>query len=259
MSWRIKTKKQNGVKENFDQTKVTSSIFKAAQRSGGTNRKLANLLAEKVVSYLKKNFPKRKIVSSDEIGNAVEKVLIEEGHAKTAKVFILYREGQRKARKKLVKFRDLYKLQEFLLLTSQKIAFVTGVYDLFHIGHARYLKKASLQGDILVVGLNSDSSAKKLKSYARPILGEEIRAEMLSHLDFIDFIVIFPQSHAASVIRILKPNVYVCVKGSWKGGFEEKPEVKAVRKYRGKIVVFPPQAVTISTTEIIQRIKNNSG
>lgn len=255
MSWRIKVKKQTGAIEKFDQEKIASSIFKAAQRVGGKDRKLAQALAEKVVAYLKKKTPKKKMISTDEIGNAVERVLIEEGHVKTSKIFILYREGQRKARKKLVKPKDLPRLREFLRVTNQKIVFVTGVYDLLHIGHARYLKKASLQGDVLVVGLNSDESAKKLKSQLRPVLGEEVRAEMLSYLDFVDFIVIYPQLHAAKVIKVLKPDIYVCVEGSWKGKLEKKPEVKEVRKYKGEIVVLPRQSLAISTTDIVNKIK----
>ncbi len=258
MVWRVKVEKQNGVFEKFDEEKISSSIFKAAQRVGGKDKKLARALGRKVVGYLKKKYPKRKIISTDEIGSAVEKVLIENGHAKTAKTFILYREGQRKARKKLIKFKDLPKLREFLKLTQRKVVFVTGVYDLLHIGHARYLKKASLQGDVLIVGMNSDSSAKKLKGKSRPVLGEEVRAEMISYLDFVDFIVIYPQLDAAKVVRILRPDVYVCVKGSWKGDFEKKNEVKAVRKYNGKIIVFPHQSVMVSTTKIVKSIKENT-
>jgi len=258
MSWRIKVKKQNGTVEKFEQEKIASSVFKAAQRVGGKDRKLAEALGEKIVKYLKKNFPKRKTILSDEIGNVVEKVLIENAHAKTAKTFILYRDGQRKARKKLVKLKDLPKLREFLRLTDQKVAFVTGVYDVTHIGHFRYLKKASLEGDVLVVGLNSDQSAKRLKGKGRPIFGEEMRAELLSYIGFIGYIVIYPRIHAARIINILKPDVYVCVKGSWKGNFENKPEVKAVRKYKGKIVVFTPQSLVVSTSKVIQKIKENS-
>ncbi len=258
MSWRIRVKKQTGIIEKFDREKIASSIFKAAQRVGGEDRKLAELLGEKVVEYLKKNFPKRKIVSSEEIGSAVEKVLIEEGHAKTAKTFILYREGQRKARKKLVKIRDLPKLRDFLRLTDRSVVFVTGVYDVIHFGHLRYLKKASLQGDVLVVGLNSDQSAKKLKGKERPIFGEEMRAELLSYVDFIDYIVIYSWIHAAKIINILKPDVYVCVKGSWKGDLEQKPEVKAARKCDRRVVVLPPQSLMVSTSKIIQKIRENA-
>ena len=256
MTWKVRVKKRLGKIEDFDREKIAFSIFKAAQRVGGKDRKLAEKLSRKVESFLKEKFPKRKIITTDEIGNAVEKVLIEAGHAKTAKTFILYREGQRRARKKLIKLKDLPLLCQFLKLTDRKSVFTSGVYDLLHVGHARYLKKASLQGDVLIVGLNSDQSVKKLKGKERPVLGEEVRAEMLSFLEFVDFIVIFPQPTAADVIAKLKPDVYVCVEGSWKGDIEKKPEVRAVRRYGGKVVVLPRQSLELSTTDIINRIKN---
>lgn len=256
MTWKAKVRKRLGKIEAFDRERIASSIFKAVQRVGGKDRKLAEALAKKVEDYLEEKFLKRKIIPTDEIGNAVEKILIEEGHAKTAKAFILYREGQGRTRKKLIKFKDLPKLHQFLKLTDRKIVFTSGVFDLFHIGHARYLKKASLQGNVLVVGLNGDESASGLKGEERPILGEEARAEMLSFLEFIDFIVMFSEPTAASIISKLKPDIYVCVEGSWKGDLEEKPEVKEARKYGSKIAVFPPQSLEISTSVIIDKIKN---
>ena len=256
-SWKVKVRKRNGSLENFQLEKIARSIFKAAQRVGGKDRKLASQLAQKVALCLKGDFPRKKIFDSDEIGNAVEKILIENGHARTAKTYILYREGQRKARNKLVKLRDLPKLRDFLRLTNRKITFVTGVYDVVHIGHLRYLKKASLQGDILVVGLNSDQSVKKLKGKDRPIFGEEMRAEFLSYIDFIDYIVVYPWPQAARIINILRPDVYVCVEGSWQGKFEDKPEIKAARKCKSKIVVLPPQSLVVSTTKVIKKIREN--
>lgn len=257
-SWKIKVRKRNELFEKFNQEKITQSIFKAAQRVGGKDRKLAFQLAQKVTLYLKENFPRKRIFSSDEIGNAVEKVLIENGHARTAKTYILYREGQRKARNKLVKIRDLPKLRDFLRLTDRKTVFVTGVYDVVHIGHLRYLKKASLQGDVLVLGLNSDQSARKLKGKDRPIFGEEMRAELLSYVDFIDYIVVYPWTHGAKIIEVLRPNVYVCVEGSWQEKFEDKPEAKAAKKCKSKIVVLPPQSLAVSTTKVIRKIKENA-
>ena len=258
MAWNIKVKKRLGQITNFDREKISDSIFKAAQRAGGKNRKLAEELAQKVEAFLKKKFPESELITTDDIGSTTEKVLIEEGHAQTAKIFILYREGQRKARKKLVKFKDLSKLQRFLKITDRKCVFTSGVFDLLHIGHARYLKKASLQGDVLVIGLNSDSSVQKLKGVNRPILGEEVRAQMLSFLEFVDFIVIYPQAHAGEIIAQLKPDIYVCVEGSWKGDFEEKPEIKQARKCNSKILVFPPQSQELSTSEIINKIQNDN-
>jgi rfaE bifunctional protein nucleotidyltransferase chain/domain len=256
MTWKVKVKKRLGKIEKFDLKKIATSIFKAAQRVGGKDKKLAEKLAKEVEKFLKEKFPKRKIITTDEIGNAVEKVLIERGHAKTSKAYILYRESKRRARKKLIKIKELPKLSEFLKLTERKSVFTSGVFDLIHIGHIRYLKKASLLGDVLIVGVNSDSSTKKLKGKERPILGEELRAEMLSFLEFVDFIVIFPQLTAAKVISMLKPDVYVCAEGSWRGDLEKKPEVREVRKYGGEVVVLPRQSLEVSTTAIIEKIKN---
>jgi len=256
MVWETKVKKRLGKVEDFDKEKIATSIFKAAQRVGGKDTTLAENLSEKVENFLKEKFPKARTISTDEIGDAVEKVLIEEGHAKTAKTFILYREGQKKSRKKLIKIRDIPQLREFLKLTDRKSVFVTGIYDLFHIGHARYLKKASLQGDVLIVGLNSDESVRGLKGDSRPILGEEIRAEMLSYFEFIDFIVIYQELDGAKVIKELKPDVYVCIENSWQGSLENKAEVKEAKRYGGKVVVLPYQSSEVSTTLIIDKVKN---
>lgn len=248
-SWRVK--KRDGRVEKYDESKIAAGIFAAAKRVKGKNKKLAEQLAAKTTEYLKKTSSGREVLSISMIGDAVEKVLIEEGHARTAKIFILYREERRRENKKLVDIKDIDKLRQFLKLTGKKIAFVTGVYDLIHIGHARYLRRASIEGDILVVGLNSDQSTKKLKGEYRPILDERSRAEMLSYFDFVDFIIIFPQTHAANIINILRPDVYIMVEGSWKGNLEKKPEVKAARKYRGEVVILPPQSPFISSTSII--------
>lgn len=258
MSWPIWVKKRNGEKENFNQGKIASSIFKAAQRVGGKNKELAKKLAKDVVKYLKRNLAPKRIISSEEIGNAVEKVLIEKGHARTARAYILYRESQRKTRKKLIKLKDLPLFEKFLRLTDQRIVFVTGVYDLLHIGHVRYLRKASSHGDVMIVGLNSDESAKKLKGETRPVLGEEVRAEMLSYLDFVDYIVIYSWVHAGKIIKILKPDVYVCVEGSWSGNLEDKAEVKVARQEKIEVVVIPYQSQEVSTSKIIDKVKNSS-
>jgi len=254
----IKVHKRNGSLEKFSVDKISQSIFKAAQRVGGEDRKLAEKLGQKTATYLKKQFPRKKILTVEEIGSAVEKVLIENGHAQTAKTYILYRDGQKKARRKLVKLKDVKRLADFLRLTDQRITFVSGVYDVVHIGHFRYLKKASLQGDVLVLGLNSDQSVKKLKGKDRPVFGEEMRAELMSYVDFIDYVVIYPWSHGAPLIKALRPDVYVCVEGSWQGDFEDKPEIIAAQKCKAKIVVLPPQSLVVSTTKVIERIRENA-
>src|SRR5690554_6280888 len=104
-----------------------------------------------------------------------------------------------------------------------KIVFTNGCFDLLHVGHARYLKEAKDKGDILVVGVNSDISVKKLKGNQRPIISQEERAELLSYLEMVDYIVIFDESTAEKLVSVLQPDIYV------KGGdykLEEIPEAR---------------------------------
>lgn len=131
-----------------------------------------------------------------------------------------------------------------------KIVFTNGCFDLLHVGHARYLKEAKDKGDILVVGVNSDISVKKLKGNQRPIISQEERAELLSYLEMVDYIVIFDESTAEKLVSVLQPDIYV------KGGdytLEEIPEARLVKENGGKVELVS-LVEGISTTEIISRI-----
>ncbi len=89
------------------------------------------------------------------------------------------------------------------------IVFTNGCFDILHRGHIRYLKKAKTYGDILVIGLNTDSSVKAIKGLKRPIIPEKDRAEILASLDMVDYVVTFSESTPYNLINILKPNVLV--------------------------------------------------
>src|SRR3989344_1103361 len=91
-------------------------------------------------------------------------------------------------RSKLIPRGELQDFGDFLRRRGLRIAFTTGVYDMIHIGHARYLQLARSLGDILVVGLNTDDSVRRLKGENRPVLSEMQRAEMLSFLGFVDYV-----------------------------------------------------------------------
>lgn len=141
----------------------------------------------------------------------------------------------------------LYKLK----IQNKKIVFTNGCFDILHIGHIRYLKKAKSFGDILVVGLNSDSSVRKLKGKTRPVFPQNARAEMLSALEFVDFVVIFNEDTPEKLLEKIKPDIHV------KGGdykADDLPEAKIVKKYGGKIKIvnFIPG---FSTTNIINRLQ----
>jgi rfaE bifunctional protein nucleotidyltransferase chain/domain len=98
---------------------------------------------------------------------------------------------------------------------NKKIVFTNGCFDLLHVGHIRYLQEARRQGDVLVVGVNSDASVKVLKGPTRPVQSEADRAEILAALGCVDFTVIFPEDTPANLIHQVKPDVLV-KGGDWK-------------------------------------------
>jgi D-beta-D-heptose 7-phosphate kinase/D-beta-D-heptose 1-phosphate adenosyltransferase len=90
-----------------------------------------------------------------------------------------------------------------------RVVFTNGCFDLLHVGHARYLAEARRQGDLLVVGLNSDSSMRAIKGERRPIVPQAERAELLAGLACVDFVTIFDQLDPLELIQALRPDVLV--------------------------------------------------
>lgn len=160
--------------------------------------------------------------------------------------------------RKLIPRDELAELGDFLRRRGNNMAFTTGVFDMIHIGHIRYLQLARSLGDVLVVGVNTDSSVKRLKGENRPILDQNKRAEMLSFLGIVDFITFFDEDTGAEAIRILKPKSYLCVEGSWEGDIATKQEVVAMTKMGGKIFYAPRQGPTVSTSAIIESISRKA-
>lgn len=133
---------------------------------------------------------------------------------------------------------------------GKKLVFTNGVFDILHAGHVRYLADASALGDMLVVGINTDASVRKLnKAPNRPVNTEEDRAAVLSALRFIDGVLLFDEQTPERLIQELKPDVHV------KGGDykeEDLPEAKIVRAYGGEVVILPLLEGR-STTSILKR------
>ncbi|WP_283447217.1 D-glycero-beta-D-manno-heptose-7-phosphate kinase [Helicobacter pylori] len=105
------------------------------------------------------------------------------------------------------KILPLEKLLE--ILDQQKIVFTNGCFDILHKGHASYLQKAKALGDILIVGLNSDNSVKRLKGDKRPIVSEKDRAFLLASLSCVDYVVVFEEDTPIKLIQALKPDILV--------------------------------------------------
>lgn len=134
---------------------------------------------------------------------------------------------------------------------SSKIVFTNGCFDILHIGHIRYLQEAAALGDILIVGLNSDASVKRLKGPERPINSQAERAEMLGALGFVDYVTIFDEDTPLELIKTIQPDILV-------KGQDYAPEQvvgkKEVEERGGKLVLVP-FVEGKSTTNIIEKMK----
>lgn len=133
---------------------------------------------------------------------------------------------------------------------GHSIVFTNGVFDILHAGHVHFLREARLLGDVLVVGVNTDGSARRLKGPGRPINSERDRLALVAELDSVDHVVLFDEDDPADLIRLLRPDVHV------KGGDYEHvplPEEAAVRDVSGRVVIVPLVGA-LSTSTVIERI-----
>ena len=98
---------------------------------------------------------------------------------------------------------------------GKKIVFTNGCFDILHLGHVEYLNEAKAQGDVLIIGLNSDQSVRELKGEDRPINNEEDRKNMLLNLKAVDCVQVFKEQTPLEIIKLINPNVLV-KGGDWK-------------------------------------------
>ena len=150
---------------------------------------------------------------------------------------------------KIIAGRALDKAVAGLRADNKKIVFTNGCFDIIHVGHIAYLKKARLLGDALVIGLNSDSSVRAIKGIARPINREADRATVLAAMYFVDYITIFSDPTPERLIRQISPDVLA--KGAdWK--IRDIVGADFVRSYGGKIARIP-YIKGYSTTAVIEK------
>ncbi|MEN3034600.1 MAG: D-glycero-beta-D-manno-heptose 1-phosphate adenylyltransferase [Aquificaceae bacterium] len=134
---------------------------------------------------------------------------------------------------------------------NKKIVFTNGCFDIFHAGHADYLNVAKTFGDILIVGINSDNSVKRLKGEKRPVIPLEMRAYVLSSHRAVDFVIPFEEDTPIKLIEAIRPDVLVKGK-DWEG--KEIVGKEFVLSYGGKVELISFR-FSISTSLIISRIK----
>lgn len=111
--------------------------------------------------------------------------------------------------KNIFKITDDLSFIEKLKKENKKIVFTNGVFDIIHRGHVEYLSEAKSLGDVLIVGLNSDSSVKMIKGEKRPVVSEENRAFVLANLKPVDYVIIFSEDTPYNLINKIKPGILV--------------------------------------------------
>ena len=153
-------------------------------------------------------------------------------------------------RDKIKDLQELKKAIEFHRKKDKKIVFTNGCYDLIHIGHVRCFREGKRLGDILIVALNSDRSARSIKGSPRPIIPQEERAEIVSSLESVDYVTIFDQDDPRDIIASVKPDILV-KGGDWNLNTIVGREI--VESYGGKVFALP-LVKGVSTTQIIKTI-----
>lgn len=141
--------------------------------------------------------------------------------------------------------------KELNSLNDKKIIFTNGCFDIIHSGHISYLKKAKSLGDVLVLGLNSSESVKRLKGETRPVNSEEDRAIVLNELKSVDYVVVFNQDTPYDLIKHIKPFIIA------KGGDYKVDDVVGkdiVESYGGRVEIIP-FVDGKSTTKIIEKMR----
>jgi D-beta-D-heptose 7-phosphate kinase/D-beta-D-heptose 1-phosphate adenosyltransferase len=151
--------------------------------------------------------------------------------------------------KKILERSALLLLRQELSNQGQKVVFTNGCFDLFHAGHAATFAFAKSQGDVLVVGINSDDSMKRLKGPKRPMIHQNHRATMIAALAAVDYVVIFDETEVLPLIEEIKPDVLV--KGQDREGDVVGQEF--VEGYGGR-VAMAPLVEGLSTTELIKKV-----
>lgn len=157
-----------------------------------------------------------------------------------------------RARDKLLALEPLLQRIAPLRQSGRTIALANGLFDILHVGHLRYLEAARAEADLLIVGVNSDRSARELKGPSRPVTPERERAELVAGFACVDFATIFDESNAEDLLRAIRPDVHC--KGT-DYTLQSVPEAEVARSLgvRVAIVGDPKQH---ATREILRRLRS---
>ena len=136
---------------------------------------------------------------------------------------------------KIVKPEELNQLKAYWKFKGFKVAFTNGCFDILHRGHVEYLLKAADLGNILIIGLNSDKSVKRIKGKGRPVQDETSRSLILASLQFVNYVILFDEDTPYNLIKSVEPDILV------KGADYKKEEIVGhdiVENYGGKVITI---------------------
>ncbi len=156
---------------------------------------------------------------------------------------------------------DYEKLRQLVVglkVSNHRIVLTIGSWDLLHIGHTRYLLQAKNQGDVLIVGADTDRAIRLYKGKDRPIIPENERCEMLTYQAFVDVVTFVDDidekgKWGYKLLEIVRPDVFVAVEDSY-----PENQLRIIRQHCGRLIVLPRQAEETSTSLIIQQLVKKS-
>lgn len=152
--------------------------------------------------------------------------------------------------KALTDYKKIKSLIEHCKYLGMKIVLTQGSFDMIHVGHGRYLKEAKRHGDLLVVGVDSDEKIKHRKGPERPVVPQDERVEMLTHLRYVDLVFLKELKDPKwNLIKSVCPDTLIATKETY-----NKKQLKELKKYCGRVLVLEPMATT-STSAKIRRLQ----
>lgn len=152
--------------------------------------------------------------------------------------------------RKIKNLSEIKEISENLKREGKTIVFTNGCFEILHPGHIQLLETAKSFGDVLIVGINSDESVKRIKGEKKLIFDEKSRLKLISALECVDYTILFHENTPENLIKTIQPHIHI------KGGDykeEDLPEAEIIKSYGGKIIIIP-LVEGFSTTNIINKI-----
>ena len=160
-----------------------------------------------------------------------------------------------KHEERIVDRSELIKIAQTERTNGKRIVFANGCFDVLHVGHVRYLESAKTLGDLLIVGINSDTQTRRLKGEGRPLVSQDARAEIVAAIDAVDLVTVFEEPTVEQLLLALKPDIHA--KGT---DYTEDsvPERDVVRSFGGRVaIVGDPK--DHSSSEVIEKLAVSDG